>query len=104
MPKKYSLRYLPLFEQDLAEARDYIANILHNPVAAQRLIDDTDKEIINRLGNNPSAFEPHHSAKDRKHPYYPIRIKNYTVFYVLIDNVMEIRRFVYSKRDISKLL
>jgi len=103
MPKKSSPRYLPLFERDLAEARDYIANSLHNPLAALRLVEDTKQAIMSRR-DNPSAFEPYRSAKDRKLPYYRIRVKNFTVFYVLIGDVMEVRRFVYSKRDFSKLI
>ena len=34
--KKYRLRYLPLFEQDLAQAVAYIADVLKNPDAVQR--------------------------------------------------------------------
>jgi hypothetical protein len=43
MRRKYHLRYMPLFEQDLAEARDYIAFKLQNPVAARRLVAETEK-------------------------------------------------------------
>ena len=39
--KSYKLRFLPLFEDDLNEITDYIANHLQNPSAALRLIDDT---------------------------------------------------------------
>ncbi len=38
--KIYHLRYLPIFEQDLIQTSDYIANVLKNPDAADRLIDD----------------------------------------------------------------
>ena len=38
--KSYHLRYLPIFEQDLISAANYIANVLKNEVAALRLIDD----------------------------------------------------------------
>ena len=103
MDKKYTLSYLPLFEQDLAEARDYISNVLQNPSAALRLVEDTEQAIIKRL-NNPLAFEPYKSAKDRLHTYYPIRIRNFTVFYVVIGNVMEVRRFVYSRRNLAELI
>ena len=103
MDKEYRLRYLSLFEQDLASARDYIAFDLMNPTAALRLVVDTEKAILKRL-KNPLAFEPYRSSKDRTHPYYRIHIRNYTVFYVMIDNVMEIRRFVYSKRDLSGIV
>ena len=101
--QEYILQYLPLFEQDLAAVRDYIAFTLKNPTAALRLIEATEVAIQKRLAS-PLAFEPYYSAKERAHPYYRIYVKNYTVLYVVIDNVMEVRRFVYNKRDISRII
>jgi plasmid stabilization system protein ParE len=103
MAKKYTLKYLPLFEHDVAGVRDYIANTLQNPVAAARLIDETEKAIIKRL-SNPESFQKYHSVKDRKQPYYTIYVKNYMVFYVVIGNVMEVRRFISNRRDMTKLI
>ena len=37
--KKYKLSFLPLFEEDLNEIVDYISTDLHNPSAADRLVD-----------------------------------------------------------------
>jgi len=103
MDREYELSYLPTFEQDLAEVRDYIAFKLMNPKAALRLIEDTEKAIYKRLGN-PLGFKPYSSIRERKHPYYRINIRNYSVFYVVIDNVMEVRRFVYAKRDLTEIV
>ncbi|MCD8347173.1 MAG: type II toxin-antitoxin system RelE/ParE family toxin [Lachnospiraceae bacterium] len=99
----YQLRYLPLFEQDLLETVDYISNVLQNEDAAERLIDDIEEAILKRL-NNPLAFEPYHSAKKREHPYCRIYVRNYTVFYVVIGNVMEVRRLIYAARNIDNVL
>ena len=101
--QEYSLRFLPLFENDLAKVRDYIAYTLKNPAAALSLIEETEIAIQKRLFN-PLSFEPCHSVKGRKNMYYPIYIKNYTILYVVIGNVMEVRRFVYNKRNLSRLL
>jgi plasmid stabilization system protein ParE len=100
---EYHVRYLPLFEQDLAEARDYIAITLQNPAAANRLVEETEKAIQERL-LAPLSFKAYKSKKDRKHTYYRIYVKNYTVFYVVIGDAMEIRRFMYSRRDIDNLI
>ena len=99
----YQLRYLPLFDTDLIETVDYIANVLRNEEAAERFIDDVGEAILKRL-HNPTAFEPYRSAKKREHPYYRIYVKNYYVFYVVIGNVMEIRRLIYKARDIDRIL
>ncbi|MDL2287971.1 type II toxin-antitoxin system RelE/ParE family toxin [Oscillospiraceae bacterium OttesenSCG-928-F05] len=103
MNKKYKLSYLPLFERDLAAARDYIAYTLQNPAAALKLLEDTERVIMKRL-ESPLSFEPYHSLRERKHIYYRIRVKNYSVFYVVIGDVMEVRRFIYSKRNLDELI
>jgi plasmid stabilization system protein ParE len=103
MDSVFDICYLPLFEDDMAKVRDYITFDLQNPVAALRLIEDTEKAILNR-SKNPLGFKPYYSKKDRKQPYYRINIKNYSVFYVVIENTMEIRRFVYSRRNIPEII
>ena len=100
---KFQLRYLPIFYEDMAEVVDYISNDLQNPTAALKLIDLTEQAILNRL-ENPVSFQPIRSKKDRMHPYYRININNYAVFYVVIDNIMEVRRFLYSRRDIQSII
>jgi plasmid stabilization system protein ParE len=92
---------LPLFDSDLAEAWEYIAFKLKNPVAANRLVDDTQKAILKRL-KAPEAHQKYHSNKERKYPYYRIQVRNFTVWYVVIGNVMEVRRFIYSKRNMEE--
>jgi len=103
MDKKFTPKYLPLFERDVAEATDYIKNVLQNPEAAARLIDEIEKAINQRLFN-PTAFGKYVSVKDRKQPYYTIKAGNYLIFYVVIGDIMEMRRFIYSKRDLPNLV
>lgn len=100
---KYGLRYLPKYAEDLDEIVDYIAYKLRNVTAAKDLVDEIEKAILKRL-NNPESFEPYRSSKDRKDTYYRIRVKNFTIFYVVIEDVMEVRRIVYSRRDLAKFL
>lgn len=101
--KRYTLRYLPLFEQDLVQTVNYITNVLKNPEAAEKLVNDVETAIQERL-NNPLAFEPYPSIKKRKYPYYRIYVRNYVVYYVVIGEVMEIRRFLYGARDTDRHL
>ena len=101
--KKYKLSFLPLFEQDLNEIADYITANLQNPSAAERLVDDIEATVYKRL-ETPLAFAPFRSSKKRPHPYYRINVRNFSVFYVVIDDTMEVRRVLYSKRNLDKLL
>ena len=96
--KHYELRFLPLFEDDLDEIVDYITYRLKNPAAAERLVYDVETAILERLPC-AEAFEPFHSVRERQYPYYRIQVRNFTVFYVVIGNVMEVRRILYSRRN-----
>lgn len=101
--KNYKLSFLPMFEDDLNDVVDYITNTLKNPDAAYRLVDDIEFAIIKRL-KMPLAFSPYQSSNHRKHSYYRINIRNFSIFYVVIDDTMEVRRLLYSKRNIDELL
>ena len=96
--KRYELSILPLFEDDLNEIVDYITYRLKNPAAAERLVDDVEAAIMERL-TCAESFEPYHSARERQYPYYRIQVRNFTVFYVVIGNTMEVRRILYSWRN-----
>ncbi|MBQ9535227.1 MAG: type II toxin-antitoxin system RelE/ParE family toxin [Clostridia bacterium] len=101
--KKYELRVLPLFEEDFKEIVDYIAHRLNNPAAAERLVDEVERAVQARLPIAES-FEAYPSSRERKYPYYRIRVRNFTVFYVVIENVMELRRILYNRRDWKRTL
>ena len=52
---KYTLRYLPLVEQDLSEIVNYIQNNLENPIAAENTLSKRDFDLkiatLHRLRN-----------------------------------------------------
>lgn len=106
--KKYKLRYLPLFYEDLEQKVVYIAEKLQNPKAANDLIDAVEKAIQERQPV-AEAFEPYESMMERRYPYYRIYVKNFVVWYVVIDDegndkIMEVRRFLYNKQNKNELL
>ena len=99
---EYQLSYLPLFYKDLADVVHYIADELNNPSAANRLVDEIEKAIFKRL-LNPLLFQPVPSNPVRKHPYYRIRVKNFSIYYVVIGQTMEVRRLLYRGSIISRV-
>lgn len=104
MSKKiYKLKYLPLFENDLNEIIDYICNHLKNPIAANKLVNKIETGILKRR-HCPLAFAPYKTSIKTKSNYYWIPIDNYIVFYTIIGDVMEIRRVLYKRRNITPLL
>ncbi len=50
------------------------------------------------------SFPVWQSMKNRKSPYRRINVGNYTVWYVVIDDIMEVRRIQPSNRNEENLL
>lgn len=105
---KYKLRYLPLFYEDLEQKVLYISEKLQNVKAANDLIDAVEEAILERQ-LVAESFEPYYSLRERRYPYYRIYVKNFVVWYVVIDDegtekVMEVRRFLYNKQNQNKLI
>ena len=100
---EYTLRYLPLAEQDLSEIVNYIQNNLENPIAAANTLSKIEAAILERL-ESPESFAVWQSKKQRPYPYRRINVGNYTVWYVVIDHIMEVRRILYSRRDEETLI
>lgn len=103
MENEYKLRYLPRFENDLMEIVNYISHKLKNPAAAQKLVDDVEQTIIKR-SYSPGSFEPYCSAYDRENNYYRIYVRNCVIYYVVLENIMEVRRIVYHRRNRKRLV
>ena len=106
--EKYTLRYLPIFYDDLSETVDYITNRLHSKQAALALLNAVEKAIFDRL-SVAEAFERYPSMKERRYPYYRIYVKNFIVFYVVIKDegsvpIMEVRRFLYNKKNYKEYI
>ena len=100
---KFKLRYLPKYEDDLNDIVDYIIFKLNNPDSAMKLVGKAENAILERL-NCPLSFEPYQSDRRRKNEYYRIYVDNFTIYYVVIDDVMEVRRILYSRRDTKRLI
>lgn len=99
---QYKLRYLPLFYEDLEDKVVYIAEQLQNEQAASEMIDAVEQAILKRLPA-AEAFEQYDSCRERETPYYRIYVKNYVIYYVVLNEgdykVMEVRRILYSKQN-----
>lgn len=103
MNRPYKLHYLPLFWEDLSQAASCIAFDLNNPAAANRLVDNVEMGILEHL-KNPTLASTYPSTRKRPHPYYRFYVGNYMVFYVVVDDVMEVRRLLYKSRDIESII
>lgn len=105
--KRISLRYLPIFYEDVIKAIDYISHNLKNTKAADDLVALIKQRVEERLPFADS-FHSFKSRKERKYEYYKIKVRNYDIYYVIINDndkmVMEVRRFLHNSMDIAKLI
>ncbi len=102
--KQYELQYLPLFYDDLRQKLTYIEKKLRNSQAAADLLNAVEEAILERSACAES-FEPYPSTRERETPYYAIYVKNFVVYYVVLDHrIMEVRRFLYKGQNRWKML
>lgn len=100
---RYRLQYLPLFWDDLNAAVSYISDSLKAPETAARLLDQVEIEILDHL-QHPTMAAIYKSTRERALPYYWFEVGNYMVFYVVFDDVMEVRRFLYGAHDLTRMV
>ncbi len=100
---KYTIKYSSTFISQFNSILNYFVHNLKNRIAAENFYDEVIKEIEKR-SKNPEGFEKYISTKKRKNTYYRIYVKNYTIFYVVKENTMEVRRILYSRRNFDKLI
>lgn len=100
---KYKLIYSPLFYSDLRQVIEYISVELKAPDTAMEYLNRIEAAIIKRA-EFAESFPIYPGTENRPHPYRTIRVGNYLIFYVLYEDFMEVRRLIYNKRDISRLL
>ncbi len=100
---KYTIKYTETFVKQFNNILKYFIYKLQNKIAAENFYDEVIKEIEKRSEYNES-FEKYNSKKKRKNTYYRIYVKNYTIFYTIKDNAMEVRRILSSRRNFDKLI
>ena len=100
---KYTIRYSSAYINQFNSILKYFVNNLKNKIAAENFYNEVIKEIETR-SKNPESYKKYISNRNRKNTYYRIYVKNYTIFYTVKNNTMEIRRILYSRRNFDKLV
>jgi len=99
----FELRYSPLFYDDLDKITHYILFDLKNKIATKTFIHDVETAIKKRL-EDPLHAAIYPSMRQRKHEYRRILVGNYLIFYVVIGRAMIVRRLLYGRRDLDRIL
>jgi len=95
--------YLPSFQRDINAIIDYITYTLEAPRAASNLLDELEKSI-NDLKIFPLAHRLYRPIKPILTEYRVLTVKNYLVFYIVLEKTIEIHRIIYKKRNLSQLI
>lgn len=98
---KYSVRLLPIAEEDFQEIIAYIA--AENPTAAYELADRIEKNLEHLV------FHPHLGKipDDEKLSMMDYRftvVENYLIFYTINRKTILVHRIIHGARDLQHLL
>lgn len=103
MQNNYKLIYLPSFDEELSQITYYISHVLKNSGATERLLDKIENAIKRRM-MCPKSYETYKKRRSSKYIWYRIYVGNFTIFYTVEDNMIELAHIIYSKRDFDNLL
>ncbi|MDF2804207.1 MAG: translation repressor RelE [Anaerocolumna sp.] len=101
MERRYNIEYLPIAAQDLTEIIDYIK--IDDPQAAMKLLDDID-DSISKLELFPDMGTVPKDLRLQSLSYRILIIESYHVFYIMMDDIVEIHRIISGKRKYNFLL
>lgn len=99
----YKIRYLPIAQKDLQDILSYFLDNLKSPKAAMDFIDILDKSIL-RLKQYPYSCKLYQPQEPLEFEYRFLPVKNYLVFYIVNENIIEIHRIVYTRMNLEKLI
>ena len=92
----YRIKYASEFNADFEDTLQYIRSKLQNPIAADNLVTAFD-EIATSVLAFPRSTLPYTVGSVA---YYHVRVKSYLAFYVVREDTVEFRRFLYARSDV----
>jgi plasmid stabilization system protein ParE len=99
----YEICYLRLAQKDLNDIIGYIAGELKAPQAASDFIDAVEAGI-ERLREYPYSCRVYQPLLPVDLEYRVLTVKNYLIFYVVLDDIVEIHRVVFGRRDLRQVI
>jgi len=99
----YRVEQTDQFRADFREALSYIVIRLKNPTAAYAFADEFER-IAGIVSEFPHMYSFWGDAGELADTYRFVRVKNYLAFYVVLDDTVEFRRFLYARADLSQRL
>jgi plasmid stabilization system protein ParE len=101
--KQYDVCISDKAHDDMEDIYDYIKNELLAPIAATNQYNRIADAILS-LEGMPERIRLMDSEPERSIGYRPLRVDNYTVFFIIKGDVVNIARVLYSASDVRKKL
>lgn len=101
MCRQYRIEYLPVAQKDLAEIINFIQ--MDNPGAALDFLNQVD-ETVSNLKNFPYMGQIPKDNRLQYLRYQMLIVKSHLIFYVVNDDVVEIRRILHGRRKYNFLV
>ena len=99
--EQYEVRIFPTAQQDLLDVIDYLNTLSQD--TALKYYDRLTSEIASLSTMPERCPRPRDLALAAKGYRYLV-VGNYLVFYVVAENVVQIRRILYARREYKQLL
>ena len=98
----YKVVYLPLAEEDILSAVEYIAGRLGDPQAAEALLTELDR-TAEQLALFPYSSELYYTDRPMRDELRKVPVKGYVLYYTVQGDTVEIRRLIHGRRDRSHI-
>ena len=98
MSRQYSIKYTKKFIDDTNSIVYYIKNKLSAPKASSTLVKNIYKTVSN-IKTMPLAYKEIKHSNNQLQIIRTAKVKNFTIYFKLENDIIYLLRLVYSKRD-----
>lgn len=102
MGQQFSIKYTKKFVEDTNSIVNYIKNELSAPKASSSLIKSLYKTASN-IKTMPLAYKKIKHSNTQLQKIRTANVKNFTIYFKLVNDIIYLLRLVYSKRDQTKV-
>ncbi|MEG0911637.1 MAG: type II toxin-antitoxin system RelE/ParE family toxin [Ruthenibacterium sp.] len=99
----FEVQYLPIAQTDLLDIVDYMTLRLYAPIAASDFVRALDK-TVETICAQPYFFPLYHGQRMLHSEVRFVPVKNYVLYYVVKENVVEVQRIIFGKRNRENMI
>lgn len=98
----HKIEYLPIAEEDITSAVNYISFALDAPKAARELLKELHETVL-LISEFPYSCELYKTSRPLEEEIRKVPVKGYVLYYAVFQDRVEIRRFLHGRRDRSNI-